>query len=66
MSSIEWVGDMLYYVMRTYLGLTAPSCNAHFLIDVLGKRVEVLEADHHRCRSRRASFLSLSLHSQRD
>ncbi|KMZ09827.1 uncharacterized protein LOC6725999 [Drosophila simulans] len=37
MSSIEWVGDMLYYVMRTYLGLTAPSCNAHFLIDVLGK-----------------------------
>ncbi|XP_032581403.1 uncharacterized protein LOC116802157 isoform X1 [Drosophila sechellia] len=37
MSSIDWVGDMLYYVMRTYLGLTAPSCNTHFLIDVLGK-----------------------------
>ncbi|XP_033170636.1 uncharacterized protein LOC117147744 isoform X1 [Drosophila mauritiana] len=34
MSSIDWVGDMLYYVMRTFLGLIAP---VHFLIDVLGK-----------------------------
>eukprot|EP00099_Drosophila_melanogaster_P004898 NP_001245678.1 uncharacterized protein Dmel_CG43076 [Drosophila melanogaster] len=37
MSSIEWIADMLFYAMRTYLKMTAPSCDAHFLINALGK-----------------------------